>query len=601
MIKFDCYDLKYKNPRGAMREGTPTRFRVDIKKTLEIDHVNLIIRGEGNFKADLYNIGTDGEYDIFQGDGIIEKTGLYFYRFELIRSDGTMIFAGTRDGHTAVCGDWLPEWRVAAYSKDFTVPEGFDGAVMYQIFPDRFYKAEDVDISGTHNDRIIHENWNERPYCYFDYEGYKCNDYFMGNLRGIEQKLDYIKSLGVTHIYLNPIFESAENHRYATSDYLRIDPYLGTNEDFTSLCESAKSKGIKIILDGVFSHTGDDSKYFNRYGHFSEVGAYNDCSSPYYDWYCFEHYPDDYQCWWGFKTLPNVCETNPKYMEFITGENGVLRYWMRLGASGWRLDVADELPDVFLEAVRKAVKAEDQNAVIIGEVWENAVTKHSYGAQRRFLLGKQCDTVMNYPFLNAITDFAINTDADAFYNLVMKILNDYPAPSVSCLMNMLSTHDTVRILNRLGIREIPERKLQKDAKMTPEQRELGLSRLMIAVILQFTLPGVPCIYYGDEVGLEGFGDPFCRATFPWGCENEKLLNLHRTLGIIRNEHKNDFTAPIEFIRHDSGILSYTRGDMLITVNCSKSSIDIGERDVIAGFNFDGSTLFTGGAVIQRKE
>lgn len=600
MINFDCYDTYYKNPLGAARCESDVHFLVEVKTFIAASAVNLVVRGTDTVTAVLKKTGVRGEYDIFEGNLTLDKAGLYFYRFEIVKPDGTMIFAGTKDGHTAVCADWLPEWRLAAYDKDFKTPQSFDGGIMYQIFPDRFFKALDVDTTGAKNERIIHESWDERPFCMFDYPEYKCNDYFMGNLKGIEQKLGYIKSLGVTHIYLNPIFESAENHRYSTSDYMRVDPYLGTNEDFENLCRSAKSMGIYIILDGVFSHTGDDSKYFNRYGHYDSEGAYNNPNSPYYDWYCFKNSSDEYECWWGFKTLPNVRETDPAYTKFITGEDGVLRYWMKKGASGWRLDVADELPDTFLESVRDAVKLENSDAVIIGEVWENAITKISYGAQRKFLLGNQCDTVMNYPFLNAVTDFAINGNADMFYESVMKILNDYPAPSVNCLMNMLSTHDTSRILNRLGVSSMPDRKFHADTRLTDEQMETAVSRLMTAAVLQFTLPGVPCIYYGDEAGLEGFGDPACRGTFPWGHENEVLLEYHRKLGKIRTENKYAFCAPIEFISHSGGILKYRRSDIIITANRSGKNIPAENGDELLSYRFENGILSDGGVIIQRR-
>lgn len=600
MIKFDCYDKYHKNPQGAARCNSDVHYRIGIRSDVAAASVNVVLRGIDSKCFVLEKTGRKRDFDIFEGDIRIDRAGLYFYRFEIVKQNGWMMFAGTKDGHTALCGDWLPEWRLAAFEEDFETPSAFDGAVMYQIFPDRFYRADGVDTSGAKNERIIHENWNERPLCIYDSPDYKGNDFFMGNLRGIEQKLDYISSLGVTHIYLNPIFESAENHRYSTSDYMKIDPYLGTESDFESLCKSAKEKGIDIILDGVFSHTGDDSRYFNKYGHYDSNGAYKHPDSPYYNWYCFKNSADEYECWWGFKTLPNVHETNPAYMEFITGENGVLRHWMRKGASGWRLDVADELPDAFLESVRTAVKAENKDAVIIGEVWENAVTKCSYGAQRRFLLGRQCDTVMNYPFLNAITDFAISGNANAFYEAVMKILNDYPAPSVNCLMNMLSTHDTSRILNRLGVQNMPERRLHADAKLTNAQRELALSRLMTAAVLQFTLPGVPCIYYGDEAGLEGFGDPACRKTYPWGHENTMLIGLHKKLGKIRRENKAEFCKDIEFETHRDGLLIYSRGDIVITANRSGKDYRIKQGETLWAYRSGGGVLSDNGIIIQRR-
>lgn len=616
MIKFDCYLKEHKLPQGALRSGSSAFFRVKTARGLEIDHINIIVRKDsaahtfvlsrraGSDAAQMQDgVGAaldSSDYDVFEGNITLHGCGFHRYRFELVKQNGIMYFAGTRDGHSAVVGDWLPEWQIFVYDSDFETPSDSDGAVMYQIFPDRFFKSPGFTPKRAKNERIMHQSWQEKPYCCYDYAGYKCNDYFGGNLRGIEQKLPYIKSLGVTHIYLNPIFESAENHRYSTSDYMSVDPYLGDSADFISLCRKAAEYDIKIILDGVFSHTGDDSIYFNKYGHYPSNGAYNSKQSPYYGWYSFTDYPDSYDCWWGFKTLPNVKETESSYAEFITGENGVLRHWMRLGASGWRLDVADELPDEFLDKVRCAVKAENPQAPVIGEVWENAVKKCSYGARRRFLSGAQCDSVMNYPFANAVCLFMKNGDAQAFYESVMEIVNDYPAPAVKYLMNMLSTHDTARIINRLALDSLPPRQEQSGARLTDTQRQRGIELFKSAAILQYTLPGIPCIFYGDEAGLDGFEDPFCRGTYPWGREEKSLLNLHEKLGIIRRENRKDFSQDIEFIKHDSGVVHYRRGGLGIIVNMSHDSIySDGFENTLAANRLENGALKHGGAVIFR--
>lgn len=597
MIKFDSYSEQYKKPFGAVRSGDKITFNVKVNKALKTDHINLVIRKDKSQTFKLEKTSTEGEYYMFSGTAVISDIGLYSYRFELVDKDGIMVFAGTEDAHTAKTGDWLPEWKLFIFDKNFhtsTIPAD---AIMYQIFPDRFYKAEGVKTKNVKNQRIIHQDWNERPHCFFDYKGFKCNDFFMGNLRGIEQKIPYLKSLGVTHLYLNPIFESAENHRYATSDYLNIDPYLGSTDDFKSLCDALHENDIKIIIDGVFSHTGDDSIYFNRYGHYGKGGAFNDESSPYREWYTFKE-DGNYECWWGFKTLPNVTETNKQYLEFITGKDGVLTHWQKLGADGYRLDVADELPDQFLEKLRKRVKENNNDALIIGEVWENAVTKESYGAHRKFLEGAQCDSVMNYPFLNAIIDFITTCDSDEFYKTVMEIVDMYPAPAIECLMNSLSTHDTARILNRLSGAEIPEKKYHADTLLTNEQRDVATSRLMMAAALQYTLPGMPCIYYGDEAGLEGFSDPSCRRTYPWGKENNILLNLHKKLGIIRHSYVNEFSKPIKFECHINGVLQYRRGKLRIIANMSNQPISHNGSAVFS-FNTHDKVIDHGGIVIEE--
>ena len=597
MIIFDSYDLKSKNPFGAVKTDSFVTFSLRVLSDINAEFVNLVIRKKESVIHRINKIKSDGGYDIFEGKILLDTAGLYRYRFEIVKDDGTMLFAGTPDGHRAAIGDWLDEWYLCVYDKNFYTSDVISGAVMYQIFPDRFYKAEGVDTAGAKNDRIVHKNWDERPMCQYDCNDFKCNDFFMGNLKGIEQKLDYLKQFGITHIYLNPIFESAENHRYSTSDYMNIDPYLGTVDDFKSLCEKAHEYDIKIIIDGVFSHTGDDSIYFNKYKNYGSGGAYNDENSPYYSWYSFKKSRDDYECWWGFKTLPNVNETNESFIEFITEKNGVLNYWQDMGADGFRLDVADELPDAFLEKLRKSVKSKNKDALIIGEVWENAVTKHSYGAQRKFLLGQQCDSVMNYPFLNAITDFVVSGNAENFYKSVMEIMDMYPAPAIKCLMNSISTHDTSRAINRLGAHLIPEKRYQSTTNLTDEQYRLGEHRLMSAAALQYTLPGIPCIYYGDEAGLQGFGDPACRKTFPWGNENDRLLKLHKQLGIIRKEYKEEFNSDIVFEKYSDKIVKYRRGKIRVIVNGSPNSIKT-EGKPIWSYLYE-TELMPGGVMIEE--
>ncbi len=597
MIIFDSYDLKYKKPFGAVKTDSETMFYVMVLSDIHAEFVNLVIRNNKSVTHRLCKSGQKDGYDVFEGKVTLSTAGLYRYRFEIVKGDGIMLFSGTPDGHRAAIGDWLDEWYLCVYDKDFYTSDIKSGAVMYQIFPDRFFKADGVDTSGAKNERIIHKNWFERPMCFYDCDDFKCNDFFMGNLKGIEQKLDYLKSLGVTHIYLNPIFESAQNHRYCTSDYLNIDPYLGTVSDFKSLCKSAHEYDIKIIIDGVFSHTGDDSIYFNKYKNYGDGGAYNDKNSPYYPWYTFKKNRDDYDCWWGFKTLPNVNETNESFLQFITGENGVLNFWQDMGADGVRLDVADELPDEFLKALRKSVKQKDKDALIIGEVWENAVTKHSYGAQRKFLLGDQCDSVMNYPFLNAITDFVVSGNAENFYKAVMEIMDMYPPPAIKCLMNSISTHDTSRAINRLGSHLTPEKRYQATTALTDEQYSLGEHRLMSAAALQYTLPGIPCLYYGDEAGLQGFGDPSCRKTYPWGNENDKLLKLHRQLGIIRKEYAKEFDSDIVFEQYSDKIIKYKRGKLRVIVNGSPNTIKTDGKPIWS-YLYE-AELLPGGVMIEE--
>ncbi|MBQ6947164.1 MAG: glycoside hydrolase family 13 protein, partial [Clostridia bacterium] len=384
MIFFESRNIECKRPFGAVKSGEEITLTFRVRQDVAVKEVRFVLQKDG---------GSEHPYPMTdKGEGKYElclsltEIGLYFYRFEVIRADGSFLFVGRGEKGRAVVGDWLPRWKLTVYHADFDTADKWKGGVMYQIFPDRFARCSDQRPAAVGpGTRYFHTDTADTPYDYTDPTRPGGKDYFGGSIEGVREKLPYLKELGVTVIYFNPVFESGENHRYSTADYMKIDPYFGTEEGFVSFCAAAKEQGIEVILDGVFSHTGADSVYFNKENYYDTLGAYNSPDSPYYSWYQFEKYPDRYAGWWGFQNLPNVNETDPAYLEFITGEQGVLSHWQGKGASGWRLDVADELPDAFLEALRRRVKAEDPDSLIIGEVWEHAVEKHSYGARRRFL------------------------------------------------------------------------------------------------------------------------------------------------------------------------------------------------------------------------
>ena len=565
MVLFNSRETEYKRPFGAVRAGEPLFMRVVLQDEPPCTRIRVVFRFETG-ELEYGYLEQEGETQAFSGIIRLDTVGLCFYRFEAEKQDGTFLFIGTPDGVRAMVADWLPEWRLTVYERSFETPMELAGGIWYQIFPDRFCKGEMAPPRPVKGPRIDHENWEERPLFTQDRSDFKGNDFFGGNLNGIREKLPYLKELGVDLVYLNPIFESGENHRYSTADYEQVDPYLGENADFEALCKEAKEMGIRIVLDGVFSHTGANSKYFNREGLYPGVGAYQSKTSPYYHWYKFMSFPKKYDCWWGFDTLPCVEECSPDFMEFINGERGVAAQGMERGAYGWRLDVADELPDAFLEAFRKRVKNTAKNSIIIGEVWENAVEKVSYGARRRFLLGKQCDTVMNYPWLEAIVALLKSGDTAAFYRAVMEIMESYPQPALRVLMNILSTHDTARILNRLGADFIPPRAFQADNYLNPAQREKGERLLKKAALLQFSLPGIPCIFYGDETAMEGYGDPYCRGTYPWGLENGEILDFYKKLGAARTAHRKEFAGDCRFVSYESRRLIFDRGAVRVALN-----------------------------------
>ena len=537
MTVFDARKTEYKDKIRAIATDEKVRLRIVVPRSISCSGAALCITKEGETPA-YYSMfwagmcGNDDEY--WELHFFATTPGLYFYHFELETPWGKSFVRNVGRG----VGDFAPDgsdFQQTVYDKHFTTPDWLRGGIIYQIFPDRFYNSG-TPKTGVRSGRVMRA-WDEEPFWREEQmNGIWNNDYFGGDLKGIEEKLPYLADLNVTCIYLNPIFEANSNHRYDTADYEKIDPLLGCEADLKSLCRAAKKYGIRILLDGVFSHTGCDSKYFNKYHHYDTLGAYNSKESPYYPWYKFTDYPDGYQSWWGIKLLPELMEENEDYRRYICGKNGILRQWLRCGISGWRLDVADELPDVFLDDLRQAVKAEKADALILGEVWEEATTKVAYGERRRYFLGKQLDCVMNYPFADAVLNFVRFGNADAFFDAVLTVIERCPPQVMSLMMNHIGTHDTERAITRLA-GESPQgygRQWQYEHnRLSAEDYAKGVERLKLASLLQYTLPGVPSVYYGDEIGMQGMKDPFNRGCMQWDNINESLLRWYRRLGEIR--------------------------------------------------------------------
>ena len=531
---------EHRFPMGAVTPYTAVLMRVRVPRDWCCRACRLIVNRDDQplVCAEMFWAGMDGDcHEWWECHFEPQDIGLYFYTFELQGDRGVRTLCRLSDGSAGVSdnGRNAPWWQLTCYAADFETPDWLAGGVMYQIFPDRFARSGEPK-DGVPADRWLHESWDEPVNWQNDAQGvFRCNDYYGGDLKGIEQRLDRLCELGVTCLYLNPIFEAHSNHRYNTANYRRIDPMLGTEEDLCSLIRTAAKLGIRVMLDGVFSHTGSDSLYFNRENRYDTLGAYQSPSSPYYTWFNFSHWPNSYASWWGFETLPEVNETHPDFMHYINGEDGVVRHWIKDGIGGWRLDVADELPDAFLDALREAAKAENPDAIVLGEVWEDASNKHSYGSRRRYLLGKQLDSVMNYPFADAVLGFLCGGTAKWFNSSVATIVEHYPPQVTRLLMNHIGTHDTERALTVLAGEPSHGRgrSWQAHQRLNDERRQRGLRLMRLAAALQFCLPGVPCIYYGDEAGMEGYRDPFNRGTYPWGREDTELLTWYRQLGKLR--------------------------------------------------------------------
>lgn len=571
--------LSDKRPFGAVETGTPVQFTVHLPLEFSFSTVTLCVYDGISYLEHLIMTyqKTENQQVFYRVTYTPELVGVYFYYF-LVQHENNTTFIKRTAGGFGVFSENAPDFQLTVAKRNSKTPDFIKGGIFYQIFPDRFY------CSHTHHDhvpsdRTLRADWGGMPYFLPDEEGeIKNNDYFCGDLKGIEEKLPYLKTLGVTMIYLNPIFEAHSSHRYNTADYFKVDPLLGTEEDFRHLCLSAKQIGIRILLDGVFSHTGDDSRYFNKKGRYSSLGAYESQNSPYYPWYRFVNYPNQYDSWWGFDTLPTINKENPNYIEFICGENGVLRYWLRAGASGFRLDVADELPDYFIQRIRQAVKAEGEENLLIGEVWEDASNKMAYGVRRRYFLGSELDSVMNYPFKDAILSFLRYQNKEEFIEKIETIVENYPSGALHTAMNSLSTHDTERAITILSGEPLNgrDRQWQSHHYLTMDQYENGIRLLKLAMTLQYFLPGVPCVYYGDEAGLQGYRDPFNRACYPWGQERKDLIKFIIHLGDLRREAPALKDGDIFFLQTPPNVIAFRRaakdGEVVLFLNYGTDSI-----------------------------
>jgi len=497
----------------------------------------------------------------------------------------------------------LGPYQLTVYDDSETVPAWFGRGVTYQIFPDRFCRSHIPDPTGMVGGRTVHENWADCPQWQPDEQGQIRNrDFFGGDLAGIMEKLDYLKELGVDTIYFNPIFEAAENHRYGTADYGNIDPMLGTEQDFRRLCEQAHRRGIRVMLDGVFNHAGFVSRYFNGDGFYGPGGASRDPNSPYRSWFRFTHWPDRYDSWWGIRTLPAFNAHDPGYRRFVFGDgDSVIRRWLRAGADGWRLDVADEVPDDFVAGIHRAARTEKPSAVVIGEVWEDGSTKIAYGVRRKHILGGHCDGLMNYPFRTAALNFLLGQGAEQFVAAMETLRENYPPSAFFSAMNSLGTHDTPRALTLLALGSPctdQSRQWRADFRLNGEQRRRGVERLKVGSALLFCFPGSPTVYYGDEAGMEGFEDPFNRRTYPWGQGDKELLDWYAALGRLRREHQALKIGNIEYLFDSGDLLVFSRRDGQETVLCACNA---GEQPQTCLLDFPATPLLGDSAVEPREE
>jgi glycosidase len=417
------------------------------------------------------------------------------------------------------------------------------------------------------------------------WEGSYSKLFYGGDLQGILSQLDYLESLGVTVLYFNPIFEAPSNHKYDATNYEYIDDNFGDVATFLTLTQELHARGMYLVLDGVFNHTSSDSDYFDRYGRYSTVGACEDVNSPYRGWYIFTPASPpgtgvcagdtNYQSWWGFDSLPELVTENDEVRDYIyRTDPQVATYWLDQGADGWRLDVAGDVGHAFWQDWRAYIRGAKPTAITIAEEWGDA---------SEFMLGDELDSAMNYRFRNALIGLLRETDwqdtnsfiralsVTQFDSLMHSFEEDYPPEAWYAMMNLVDSHDTNRVL-------IP---LDQDGDPTDPDYADGKARLHILALIQLTMPGAPTIYYGDEVGLVGYGaangggvyysDPYNRQPFPWPDEpgygqlpawrqqDAALLAYYSTLAGIRNAHPALRTGSFDTLLTDDANEVYAYG------------------------------------------
>ncbi len=444
---------------------------------------------------------------------------------------------------------------------------------IYHIFVDRFKRSTEK----VREDSRFNPDWeNGIPEFAENGEFLENNTHFGGGFEGIKESIPYLKNLNVDAIYLSPVNKSYSNHKYDTGSYFEIDENFGGEEKLIELCQECKTKNIKIIFDSVFNHTGDNSIYFNKFSNWDSIGAYNSTSSPYYNWYSFHPHPDSYDAWWGIKCLPSIKKGSKEFMDFVCLENGVIDYYYKLGANGLRLDVADELTLEFIKRIKDACERNEANSMVIGEVWDNATRKRAWDEDKFYFDKAKLDSVTNYPLMRGILDFIKNKNTDNLSKTIAEIYTDYPFNSSLRLFNIISTHDTFRAITYLAS-PIPSKKSERAGfEMNEECFEKGVQMMKCASFLQTFLPGIPCVYYGDEIGMQGFEDPFCRMPMQWQKMHTPLLLWYQKIMKIRKENRPLWKGGLKIKYCAKGCIIFDRTleneTVRIAVNCSDKDV-----------------------------
>ena len=554
------------------------KYKVSMEIPIElgwIDNVNFIVEnGNKIFAHKLNHQKNENGLALFESEIFLETKAIYRYYFSYF-VDGMQHFCKREN----LVDNYIIRDEMWKMSVNFSVPDWAKGKIMYHIFVDRYNRGSKESLKEMPR-RTIYKSFDDEMIIGPNKDGIWNADFYGGDLQGIIEKLDYIKSLGVSILYLSPIVYSQSNHRYDASDYENVDPYAGCNEDLVLLCKIAHQKGMKVILDAVFNHTGNDSKYFNEYNSFDTIGAFQSKDSPYYSFYkkhdangkTYFHY------WWGMPNLP-VCDGYSKtWQDYILSENGVIDKWFKLGIDGLRLDVADELTDDFIEKIRIAVKRNKEDGFILGEVWKNPMRMNRSYIES----GKGMDSVMNYSLIDALIRYFKYGDINKLSYIIKDIKNEYPADTINTLMNFTSTHDISRAINLFSSNDFNEYaewawdlknndlNYCKNFKLTKEQYELGKDIYQAYVWVLTFMPGILSIFYGDEVGLQGLGNLANRKPFPWNREDINLLNYFKEIGNIRQKESFLQEADLNILDINKNYLMFERiGDeekALIAIN-----------------------------------
>lgn len=560
MFIFNPNDEKYKSEIGATEENKELVFTV-VSDSRRVDLL-ILKDGHGYERYSMAHGETEGNFSVrFFG-----TAGLYFYHFE---TEDAVYGADYDLSAVKQSYGCYKDYQLTVTFQGYKTPDLLKGGVIYQIFPDRFYRGGNADVCEG---KVLRKDWGGQP-TYRNADGQILNnEFFGGDFKGITAKLGYLKEMGVTVVYLNPIVTAFSSHRYDTGDYMQPDPLLGTEDDLKEMLSEGEKAGIFFVFDGVYNHTGADSKYFNRYSRYPSLGAYNSIDSPYYGWYEFYDYPDGYKSWWNFSSLPSIKKDSESFQNFIL--TTVLPHYFKLGFKGVRLDVVDELTDDFVTKIKAVAK--EYGAVVIGEVWEDATNKTAYGVRRKYFLGKELDSVMNYQLKDGICDFLLNKKTDYLAHVFQTQINNYPKTALDSLMNLLSSHDTVRIINNLGRDKIiTDKDLLKDVVLSDYELEKGKKLALVAYLILFTAYGTPSVYYGDEAGLTGDLDPYNRRCYPWGKEDKKFIDYFKKLSVLR-KYPVFIDGDFNLLYHTKGVIVYERvkSSERIIVACSVHFTDV---------------------------